>query len=579
MSRVLVVLVALLQIAAWSARSAAQNGGGGIGAGGAPAQPARDAARPPTGTASVRGRVTVADTGAPLRRASIRVNFIAAGPGGGGVTTATDDDGRYAIGGLPAGRYTIFATKGGYVGKTSDPFNLADNERRDDVNLAVARGAVIAGTIIDEFGEPVVGAQVMPLRSQFVSGTRRLIPFGGTASTNDIGEYRIFGLDAGQYYVAVTSPSRPPIAIGGPVVLSPTATDVSGYAPTYYPGTPDPSAATRITLAAAQMLNGIDVTLTPIKLASISGVAYDSAGQPITRGAVVAVPDGWATGIGTSNTQVRPDGTFILPGVSPGRYTLRLMVPGPPPPPGSNVNTARPEFSIATVTVAGDDVAGVVLAPLKPVTISGHVVFDDLAAAASIKPAAVRVIAAAIDGPAGIPIGPPPAVNDDFAFQATTAPGLVNLRAAVPNQGQTVWRVKAVRVHGSDVTDSGVELKEGEDVDDVEIEMTTRGQTVSATLTSGLGLPAANVTVLLFSQNTDDWTRPINRYFAAPRTDDAGQFKVSSLPVGDYYAFIAAAGTSSSEWNDPDFLAVAARTARRFSLHEGDNLALDLAPR
>jgi len=582
MSRVLVGLVALL---VGASASAAQVTSSAVPAAQAALQnPPRDANRLQIGTASVRGRVTVADNGAPLRRASIRVNFNSPGvPGGpgGGVTTMTDDEGRYAVGGLPAGRFTIYATKGGYVGKTSDPFSLADNEHRDNFNLTVARGAVIAGTITDEFGEPLVGAQVMPMRSQFVGGARRLMPFGATATTNDIGEYRIFGLDAGQYYVAVTS--RPALlpTPAGPAGPSP-AGGMSGYAPTYYPGTPDPSGATRLTIAAAQTLNGIDVSLTPIKLATVSGVAYDSEGRPFTRGSVMAMPDGWASGIGTTNAQVRPDGTFTLAGLAPGRYNLRANAPPPMPPPqpapGAQVSAFRPEFSIGTVIVTGDDLSGVVLTPIKPITVSGRVVFDDLAAAASIKPTEIRVFATPVNPSAFVPIAGPqtqPTVNDDFTFQTMATPGLVTLRASVPSRNQTTWRLKAVRVRGSDVIDSGFEFKEGENVDDVEIEMTTRGQTVAGTVTAGLGVPVGNVAVLLFSQNPDDWGRPVNRHWAAPRTDDNGQFKVTILPAGDYYAFVAALGTAA-EWTDPDFLAVAARSATRFSLHDGDNLALNL---
>lgn len=146
--------------------------------------PPRDAREPQQvmGTASISGRVTAADTGTPLRRVQVRaMSAEARGPR----TTLTDADGRYALGDLPAGRYTISLTKPGFAQmqygqkrpqQPGVPIELADGQKIEDANVAMPRGGVIAGYVFDEFGDPVVDARVMALQHRWMNGQRRLTP-------------------------------------------------------------------------------------------------------------------------------------------------------------------------------------------------------------------------------------------------------------------------------------------------------------------------------------------------------------------------------------------------------------------
>lgn len=120
------------------------------------------------------------------------------------------------------------------------------------MNISVPRGGVIAGRVLDEFGDPVTGAQVVPMRSVFQQ-RRRQLQQAGNAQSNDIGEFRLFGLMPGQYYIAANLRSNPPVLVvnGTPQM----ADDQSGYATTYYPGTTDSTAATRLTIAAGQTIS------------------------------------------------------------------------------------------------------------------------------------------------------------------------------------------------------------------------------------------------------------------------------------------------------------------------------------
>ena len=62
-----------------------------------------------TGTSRIRGRVISAEAGAPVRRAQLRLS----GPDIGSKTALTDADGRYEFRELPAGRFSLSATKAG----------------------------------------------------------------------------------------------------------------------------------------------------------------------------------------------------------------------------------------------------------------------------------------------------------------------------------------------------------------------------------------------------------------------------------------------------------------------------------
>ena len=217
------------------------------------APPARAA-----GTAGLSGTVVAADTGAPIRRAQVRAMT---GDGKDNQVALTDEQGRFELRALVGGRYTLTASRSGFVSvqygqrrpnERGTPVEVSPGQRLDQLTLALPRGGVIAGRVMDEFGEPLADVQVQVLRGAFMGGSRRMMPAGRGDSTDDQGAFRLFGLQPGDYLVSATLRNE----MGMSLDLRTGSGVEQGYAPTYYPGTPTASDAQRVTVAAGQEVTG-----------------------------------------------------------------------------------------------------------------------------------------------------------------------------------------------------------------------------------------------------------------------------------------------------------------------------------
>ena len=105
--------------------------------------------------------------------------------------------------------------------------------------------------------------------------------------TNDLGQFRIYGLAPGEYYVSATLRNMNMMVMdlmGGGAGGPSGSNQTSGYAATYYPSTPSPGDAQRITLAVGQELSSVDIQLQPVKLARITGNAIGGNVVVIGRG-------------------------------------------------------------------------------------------------------------------------------------------------------------------------------------------------------------------------------------------------------------------------------------------------------
>jgi hypothetical protein len=553
--------------------------GPGGGFGGRFGGPMRDTAPAPTGTAKITGRIVSAESGNPIRRAQVRVSAP-------DVRTSrvvtTDNQGRYEVTGLPAARYRLMISKAGYVTleygqarpfEAGKPLDVATGQVLDKIDFSLPRGSVITGRVTDEFGDPIADAQVQAMRYQFTSGQRQLVNVGRAALSDDIGQFRIFGLMPGEYIV------RAAVRTNTPMGMVPTAAEEpSGYPPTYYPGTTDVSQAQAITVALGQELNSVTFSLTPARLARISGTVLSSSGKPLTGAVVLVRPRAGGGGgmfnIGGAN-QVGSDGSFTLNNVPPGEYTLDVQQR---PRDLQSVAGGQLEFASLPLSVSGDDINGVTILTTPGISVSGRVVFQGQKPQEGIT-RGLQITAVpesgqqSIMGIAGRALGGG-RVSDDGTFELRGVLGSELLRVGGVPGG---WTLKSIVVNGEDVTDRPYDFRPGNNVTAVAITLTDRLTDLSGSVRDAKGQPAKDYVLVLFPEDGKLWTGQ-SRYIRTARPNQEGNFSVKGLPPGRYLA-AALESLENGAQNDPALLEQLRPRSKSFSLVEGvpTNLTLEMS--
>ena len=567
-----------------------------------PGGPARDTPQEKTGTAIVKGKVVAAESGSPLRRAQVRLSSPEIR---GGRVATTDGDGRYEFRDLPAGRYTLNASKAGYVGlqygqrrpfEQGKPIELLDTQVVQDASFSLPRGSAIMGRILDEFGEPVADASVQAMHDQYAGGRRQLVPTGRGGQTNDLGQYRIFGLPPGEYYVSgsVREAAMMSLEIG----LTGGQANTMSYAPTYYPGTQSVGDAQRLNVAVGQEASSVDFALLPVRTARMSGIAVDSEGKPLPGAMGMLMPkdlEGLGIRLGPGGAaRVNKDGSFTISNVAPGDYVLQArsgamfmemssgaggamvtataIAVGEPAQPGQPAQRPEPEFALMPITVGGQDITGITLITSKGGRMTGRVFFEDGAAPDRTRWENLRIAAR----PADVEVGPimgnmPAQVREDATFDVRGLAGSVMVRPVGLPQG---WTLKAVEYNGVDVTDTPIEFKATEEATGVRVILSARSTEVSGGVTNDRGQPVKDYTAVIFADESAKWGFQ-SRFVAVGRPDQDGRYKVKDLPAASYLA-IALDYVQQGEWTDPAFLDRMKAKATPFRLGAGETKALDL---
>lgn len=538
--------------------------------GGAPPRDRGPSLQQQTGTAAISGRVTSADTGMPIRRVQVRVSSSDLR---GTRMTMTDTEGRFTITSLPAGRYSLYFIKSGYVNLSfgqsrpnqgSKIIELSDGQKMEKADVALPRGGVIAGRLFDDYGDPVVDARVQVMQYRWANNARRLANMGRMSQTNDRGEFRIWGLPPGEYYVAASNQERMMMFMDSAPAGPPDPSESQGYASTYYPGTASPSEAQRVTLAAGQEVTGIDFALVTTRTVRVSGTVVTSEGRPVGNSGVMLMPRTPLGGVmSPQGTRTDAQGAFTISGVTPGEYVLQARTDDRM---GFGPGNGTAEMAFLPINVGSEDLRNVTLTTSSGSRVSGRVVFDTPPPAGTME--RVRVFLQPVDPEQSMGMGMMGGPEDG----RVTEQGTFEMRGVFGRRTARIvglpegFALRAVRVGGDDVIDSGFEFGK-DDVRGLQLLVTTRITTITGSARGADNKPATDYVVIAFPTDDDVGLRPGSRYLGFARPDQNGGFRLRALPPGSY--FIVALDAMPEEMGNPDVFEQLKGSATRVMLNEG----------
>jgi hypothetical protein len=502
---------------------------------------------PQTGTGVIQGRVLQAGGTQAIDDAAITLTTgtVGGGPrgqrGGPPVQAAppriavSDREGNFEFRDLPPGRYTAVAQHKRFSGPSI-------NSPPPSISVAVANGqtaqaeifmtptGVVRGRVRDASGQFASNVQVEALVIAYNSG----LPFlqaAITKTSDDRGEYRLFGIPPGDYYIGATP--RPPSAIaaraGGDRSVK-----------TFHPNAFDISRATKITIHGGEDIQNIDIAIQTPPMFKISGTVSTTvpvaAPPPTAQGAFAVIqqnqnatvqlilssrdlikPDGGNSGgTSTSVTGTAP-GPFEISNVLPGSYDLVAVFNG---------NSDAPALARTVVDIRNQDVGGLVMTIREGFVITGSVTFDG----AAPQQGAIRMAFMPADALRRVGVAIPANFAPEGSFTIPGAPD-GRLRLAVAPLGPDLY-VDDMRQAGVSIFDSGFEIR-GRNPDPIQVLIKSGAGSLEGTVqdASGKLLNSGVVALVPATRREND------ALYYSTRSDSSGNFNIRGIAPGNYKLF------------------------------------------
>jgi hypothetical protein len=334
-----------------------------------------------------------------------------------------------------------------------------------------------------------------------------------SVTTNDLGEFRIAGVAAGQYSLSVEGSDPLPVHRTG---------SEQAYLTIYYPGTTDRAAAGSIEVAEGAQLHDLDVQLKRARAFRVRGrvIQPEKANNPLipqmTMLQIQPKPSAGNSAMSFAGVShpVLPDGSFEIGNVVPGSYIVRAIA-----------NTdGRMRSAKAEVEVKDQDVEGVVLSFAEGIAIEGEI--RALQPQASFKSENVRVILLATDGGFG-------GIHSDQASNAGkfSMPGVEPVRYQVlPQIGDTGY-IKTIHYNGRELSGGKLEVQAGDSGGKLEIAVAFDFGEVEGTVRNASGAPAPGASV---SFHRDGQQSCLCERSAT--ADKQGRFHIKGIAPGEYMA-------------------------------------------
>ncbi len=515
-------------------------------------QPAAEAVKPED-RGTIEGTITSA-TGEPLKKVNItaRRNDAGLSPGM-SYSAVTDAEGHFVIADVDPGKYRVDAERTGYVrlqygAKTaSSPgtvLTLAKAQKMKGIDLKLTPQAVITGRVLDEDGDPLQNVGIQIMRLVYSRGKKQWAPMNGS-NTNDLGEYRLFGLAAGRYILSANYRQ-------GNFVEASKGAARDTYAPTYYPNSPSPDSAARIDVTPGAQIRGMDIRLQKTKTVQISGRITGGSDGP-GRTMIMLLPKTEGVMNYTSRSMsatYNEAGDFIVNNVTPGSYTLMAVSNG-----DSKQLTARMHLDVGT-----SPIEGITLQLGSGFEIAGRITIEG--ESTPNQSPGMRVL---LQPKGGMMFGPSSQggqVKEDHTFTFTNVqPDSYDVMViGLPEGGY----VRAIRFGDQQVNDSNLDLSGG---GELTIVVAVSAAQVTGTVQNDQAATTATVCVV----PTDGH----DANFKMAPTDQNGSYTVKGVPPGEYrlYAFD---NVESGSCQDPDWLKPYESKGERVTLRDNDKQTTQL---
>jgi hypothetical protein len=487
--------------------------------------------------ARLEGRVFNSVTGEPLRKTHLTLRMNVAQQQGQGrqqqqqpvstYTVTSDAEGQYVFPNVDPGDYQLTATHDGFAdlrlgnraARNTEPILLGPKDAKTDFHLKLVPYGAIAGVLVDEDGDPIRNLPVSAMKWQYTSGGRELREVC-KATSNDHGEYRIFDLPAGKYYVKI-NPDRLGLRSQDPG---------SSVAPVFYPGVLEAARATPQELAPGQDLHGVNFNLRRVRFATIHGQVIAPGGSSPNAGLLIA-SDGGTSSVGGGTDGA--DGKFTFAGVPPGP----IYVTG-----GYTIAGQRYD-TMVEVDVGSSDINGLELRPVPPMDLTGSI---RIAGQTTIKPSQ---IALNLRGPsAGHNQTDSASIRDDgsLLFHLISA-GKYHLDIG---RLQNLY-IKSVQWGTQDITDLPLDLLSGVPArSELAIVLGADAGQIEGIVTSEKSEPAEDATITLVPTGT----HRSRAFHKSTNADSAGHFTIRGIAPGEYKLYAWDKVDTNAVIYDPDFL-------------------------
>ncbi len=511
---------------------------------------------------SLSGMVVKLADSEPLRRA--RVILQSADDRTRSSSVLTDAAGRFQFKGIDPGRYHVSVSRAGFVvqeygqKKTGDPgalLALRSGQEVKDLLFRLIPSAVIAGKILDEDGEPLPEIVVSALRQGYLEGKPSLST-ETSVQTDDRGEYRLFGLPPGRYFVSAVFPQWSRFSRGA--AAEDAQQNPQGYAKMYYPGTPDAAKATVISVKEGEEIPSVEIFMRQVLVYRIRGHIYNQITHKAgSQTNVFLFPKAksreWSGGEHQSFVQ-KQDGSFEIADVLPGSYVLTAMW----------FDEGKSHATRVPIDVGNADVEGLAITIAPGTDVSGRIIWDG---APNLEQDDLSVMAESPDINFGFSGSSRVTSANTFVLKGL---GDGNYMARVWGQGKDCY-IKDVQYAGSSALADGFSVKGGS-AGTLEITISSHGARVQGTVADSDGLPAVGVRVVLVPEPSH---RTQYVLFKEQTTDQYGRFELRGIVPGDYKLF-SWEEAESGAWEDPEFLKPFEEKGEKILLQEGDQKTLNL---